>query len=152
MIVKDKRPEAWQLCTKRDEFIWDKPVWVVELSNGSEIWQDDDRPGVWEPSAWVRLGLYVWNSENHITKFQLRFRSNVITIQPSRFYYYTRGLLGSTSFKHPKHFSCVGHIGDDDIFDVIWYKLPELVQERITYRPLSEIKGPEVIRGISYGI
>lgn len=142
--------ESWQLCTKRDEFIWDKPVWVAELSNGIEVWQDDDRPGCWEPSAWIRLGRYLAECEEYIVKFHLRFRSHNIQIQQSDYYYYTKGLLGSTSFKQPKHFSCVGHLGDDDIFDVIWYKLPELLPERITYRPIEEITGPEVIIGVPW--
>jgi hypothetical protein len=46
-------------------------VWFAELSNGEKVFQDDDRPGVNPPSAWVRLVDYCKTNDVYITRFYL---------------------------------------------------------------------------------
>jgi len=139
--------DEFELCTKRDEFIWDKVCWVATLADGTEVWQDDDRQGVSEPSAWIRLKNYVNSSGNKISKLQLRFRSNIITLQPSPAYYFTKGVLKGTSMSRCIHFACVGYLDDENVFNVTWYKIPELLPQRMTFRKLEEIHGQEMIEG-----
>lgn len=139
--------DDFELCTQRDDFIWDKPVWVAELLDGTEVWQDDDRPGVSEPSAWIRLGDYVKATDNHIKQLQVRFRTHQIFIPKTPIYYYTKGILGSTGMIRPIHFYCVGHLDKEDVFEINWFKIPELIATRRTTKPLSEVHGPEIIRG-----
>jgi hypothetical protein len=141
-------PQLFDLCTQRDEFIWDKPVWIAELSNGIEIWQDDGREGLWEHSAWIRLGKYIQSTGLKIKKLTIRFRSHIITIPKGRAYYFTRGLLGKMGSKTQQHFFCVGHLNEDDVFVVLWYKVPELVVTRTVERPKKKIRGQESIEGV----
>jgi hypothetical protein len=63
-----------------DDFVFHKPHWQVNLSNGETIYQDDDRPGVSEPSAWIRLKNYCTANHLHITGFWLRFRSHILSL------------------------------------------------------------------------
>jgi hypothetical protein len=65
-----------------DDFVFHQPHWVAELSNGETIYQDDNRPGVAEPSAWIRLKTYCTANHLHIARFWLQFRSNRVTIEP----------------------------------------------------------------------
>jgi hypothetical protein len=140
-------PKDFELCTQRDEFIWDRPVWIAELEDGTEIWQDDDRPGIGEPSAWIRLGHYVTETNNLIRKLHLRFRSNSIVIPRSTAYYFTRGALGSTGSKKVSHFACVGHLNENNLFEVVWYRVPEIIPFKTVMKSFADINGPEVIHG-----
>jgi len=138
--------DNFQLCTNRDDFIWDRAIWIATLEDGAEIWQDDDRPGVNEPSAWIRLGKYVKASGNRIVKMQLRFRTHIITLPKGKSYYFTKGILGSTASKSCSYFLCAGSQEGQEI-DVRWYKTPELVETRMVTKQVYELHGQELIEG-----
>jgi hypothetical protein len=144
--ITTRTPIDFDLCLKRDEFIWDKPVWVVTLEDDTEIWQDDERPGAREPSAWIRLRKYVNVMGIRIKKFQLRFRSNIITLPAAKLYYYTRGILGSTGSDTCTHYACIGYTNTDKV-DVTWYRVPELSPEKTVTKSIYELNGPEIIEG-----
>ena len=69
-----------QVCTSLDKWMEDTWVhstrWVVELSNGETVWQDDGRPGL-EDSAWVRLKNYCEQNSLKIKNLRLKFRNNM---------------------------------------------------------------------------
>ena len=66
-----------QLCTTFDEFIEDKPIWIVKLSNGETIYQDDYRPYIYPQSAWLRLSNFIKvNPGIKIVELYLKFRSH----------------------------------------------------------------------------
>src|SRR5688500_6949137 len=65
------------LCRSEDDFILEKLRWIVTLSNGEKIYQDDDRPGEAEPKAWLRLREYVHQNSLSITKFEIQFCSHI---------------------------------------------------------------------------
>ena len=54
------------------------PIWVVTLSSGETVYQDDDRPDVEPASAWLRLKTYCEENDLHITSMKIKNRSNVV--------------------------------------------------------------------------
>jgi hypothetical protein len=143
------RAESFQLCTKRDDFIWDKAVWVVTLSDGTEVWQDDGREGAYEPNAWIRLGRYCAETGLTIKTMNLKFRSHVIAIPKSPFFYFTKGIVGSTGSPINLHFANAGYLNDEGKLEVTWYKIPELLPARVVIKTFDELEGLEVIKGMS---
>lgn len=69
-----------QVCTHLDKWMHDTWVfstrWIVELSNGETVWQDDGRPDVEEESAWVRLKNYCELNNLFIVSMRVEFRNN----------------------------------------------------------------------------
>ena len=53
------------------------PMWIVELSNGETVYQDDDRPGIEPPSAWKRLKIYCDAHDLHVVKMNVKNRSHM---------------------------------------------------------------------------
>jgi len=50
------------------------PFWVIELSDGRTIYQDDDRPELEEKSAWIRAKQYLdSNTGVRIERMKFRF-------------------------------------------------------------------------------
>ena len=85
------------LCFCRDEFIHEnKTIWVAELSDGRRVFQDDGRPGLETPSAWVRLGNYIKRCEGdvRIVGLYLWFRSHkvVAALDNAPGYYFANGI------------------------------------------------------------
>ncbi len=80
------------VCRTDDEFVQHKPRWVVVLSNGETIYQDDDRPGMAEPSAWLRLGKYCRDRDLHISELWMQFQTNRFMVGPpdADGYYFVR--------------------------------------------------------------
>jgi len=78
--VQEKHLKNSEVCTQLDKWMDDTWVhstrWVVELSNGETVWQDDGRPGLDEDSAWVRLKNYCENNGYTIKSMRLQFRNN----------------------------------------------------------------------------
>ena len=74
------------LCFKEDSYIIDKddPYWIITLSEGRQVYQDDDRPGEEISSAWLRLREYlIDNPQVDIEEMVVKFRSNRIRIELS---------------------------------------------------------------------
>jgi hypothetical protein len=70
------------LCRIEDEFTIEKPRWVVTLSNGETILQDDDRPGEIKQSAWLRLKEYILAGKLSIVDYKLQFCSHIEQAAP----------------------------------------------------------------------
>lgn len=68
------------VCKEEDDYVRERPRWVAELSNGETIYQDDDRPGVVLPGAWLRLKDYLQENHLSIRQLWLQFRTNRIQI------------------------------------------------------------------------
>ncbi len=60
------------LSNSEDEFITGKTHWLVVLSNGEHIYQDDDRPGISPPQAWIRLKNYVERAKLNVDNIFLK--------------------------------------------------------------------------------
>jgi hypothetical protein len=125
------------LCRSVDEFVFHQPHWEVELSNGEIIYQDDNRPGVAEPSAWVRLKNYCTANHLHITQFWLQFRSNRIVIGPANAdgYYFVKSVFAIWGDNETIHAYVVGVLMDGKIQGAR-FKVPEFtLMEHIDREP-----------------
>lgn len=129
------------VCKQEDDFLEDKSLWFVDLSNRERIWMDDNRPGVQPRSAWLRLRMYLEEIKADIVGFYIKFRSHLESplLHNAQGYFFCHKLLAG--------------LGDDDIiksfligdFDgkgvsIQEWRTPELIQENFEYRPLEEIK------------
>lgn len=63
-----------------DDFIFNKPIWFVILNDGERVYQDDDRPGEFPASAWLRLKEYLKDNNKQIKEIYLKFRSNEVPL------------------------------------------------------------------------
>lgn len=117
-----------QLCTVPDEFIEEKPRWIANLSNGLAVYQDDDREGCAEPSAWRRLKAYVNSEKLSIVGLHIQFRSAILySIIPADceavcFCHKVVQFLGGNNFK----FFVIGYIKHKKIYRKT-YRIPHLV-------------------------
>jgi hypothetical protein len=68
---------------EEDEFTFEKCRWLAHLSNGEIIIQDDGRPGMEPPSAWLRLKEYCKQNNVNIINVSLQFRSNHVSPLPA---------------------------------------------------------------------
>lgn len=140
---------SYGLCTTLDEFIEDKCIWIIELKDGSKIFQDDDRPGIYPniTSAWKRLGRYVKDHpDNKIAKMRLRFGTHVVELPSNQpFYFYSKGLMQSVSQSYGLDFHIVGWRDNSGDILTTWYKAPELEVASASTRPLSECQPEQLI-------
>jgi len=138
---------SYGLCTERDSFVKNKCIWIVELKDGSKVFQDDDRPGYAVASAWKRLGHYVHNNpQNSIAKMRLRFRTHIVDLPSHQsLYFYSKGLIQAFTQTYGLDFHVVGW--KDDTGDILatWYKAPELVVTETSYRTISSCQPEQII-------
>lgn len=116
-----------QLCTKEDDFVFERLRWVVHLSDGNKVFQDDGRPGIKPASAWIRLGNYIRRNGIYITNMKLQFRSNVVGIgEDADGYFFCQSVARTNITPVTAGFYLAGTLRDG-ILQVAKYKVPELV-------------------------
>jgi hypothetical protein len=130
-----------------DDFIIDKCIWVVDLKDGTKVFQDDSRPGHIESSAWKRLGSYVKDfPQNSIAKMRLRFGTHIVELPSNQpFYFYSKGLVQSILQEVGLDFHIVGNRNNSGDVLCSWYIAPELVVERDATRKISECMPGQLI-------
>jgi hypothetical protein len=128
-----------------DDFLDEKTIWVATLEDGTMVFQDDGRPGVSEPNAWVRLGEYVAISKNRIRRIGLRFRSHVIELPKLTAYYFTSGVTSVAGTGVTTLSANLGGMYGDGKIHVTWYRCPEIIPIKEIVKDMSDIKGPELI-------
>lgn len=126
------------ICTVDDEFIRDNMRWVVVLSNGKTVYQDDNRPGLEEPSAWIRLRNYCKSKNVFITEMWLQFRSNRILIEPKNAagYFFVKSAWGVWGDDVTYQAYVMGVVVGNEIRTTTW-KIPELEPVQTDTRPLD---------------
>jgi len=114
------------------------PIWVVTLSNGETIYQDDDRPGVEPSSAWIRLKSYCEENDLHITSMKIKNRSHVVEVDSDcDGYFFCKG-AGGFMFGDMTYLSfSIGTLQDGELKVRRW-SLPEIESSTIEIRDLSE--------------
>jgi len=139
---------SYGLCLSRDEFVQEKCIWVVDLLDGTKVFQDDDRPGLHTPSAWKRLGYYIQDyPDNRIAKMRLRFGSHIVELPGGKqFYFYSKGLVQSMTQTYGLDFHIVGWLDNNGQILCVWYKVPELVVAQTGHRPIEKCQ-PEQLLG-----
>jgi hypothetical protein len=119
-----------QVCTKEDGYIYElfefTTRWVVTLSNGERVFQDDNRPGIEQPSAWIRLGQYVQANKLSITDMKIQFRSTIIPVNdgPVDGFFFSKSVLGSPGMDKTLDFYIAGTL-KNGILTTKSYQIPE---------------------------
>lgn len=132
--------------TKRmDDYILDKDctIWVCELSNGENIYQDDERPGLEIESAWIRLAEYLTLNKLDIVSMKLKFRSHEEHVgKDVDGFFFRKSVLGGLGLNRREcpvnqHFFLAGVLKDGLIQVTKWHT-PELtVAENEVRDPLD---------------
>jgi len=145
------------ICTNIDNWLRNymeqTVIWIVQLDDGTTVYQDDDRPGMEdEPPAWLRLKEHVKENDLKIIALKLRFRDNVKHVENNADgYYFARGVRGNAG-GYNKYFYSIGvakknNVGEYKLFVDKWMT-PELIKfndGETEERGLSEIKGDALI-------
>jgi hypothetical protein len=126
-----------------DDFVKGKVRWVVELRSGKIIYQDDERPGELEPSAWRRLAAYLKTESEEISVGWLQFRSHRVQVffPGASAYYMAKLAQKSWEDADTTHGFVTGEIRNG-VLRVISWKGPELTilrpEEERSIDPNSE--------------
>ena len=141
---------SYGLCLTRDDFVVDKCIWVVDLKDGTKIFQDDDRPGLHVPSSWRRLGYYAEDHpDNPIVRMRLRFGTHIVALPGDQpFYFYSRGIIQAMTQTHGLDFHIVGGPNDTGDITCVWYKAPELIATQQAARLISDCQPEQLIGSV----
>jgi hypothetical protein len=124
-------------------------LWRVELTDGSVIVQDDGRPGMEPPSAWMRLQSHLNETGLGIRKMWVQFRTNHVHCLPAdaEGYFFCKSALGMLSGEESFSFYLLGHLQDEKVVVQHW-KVPELILLDVEFR--DPTLGPCLIRNPNY--
>lgn len=120
------------LCFEPDDFINDKyeseTRWIITLSDGRKVYQDDERPGLSEPSTWKRLKTFLQeNPELSVIGMTVGFRDNIINVGDNADgYYFCKAALGDLFSGANMGFYVCGTLKDGELH-VKRRKIPELI-------------------------
>ena len=114
------------------------PMWIVELSNGETVYQDDDRPGIEPPSAWKRLKIYCDAHDVHVVKMNVKNRSHMENVGEGDDGYFFCKSAGAFLFGDETiHSFVVGKLKDGKLFTRKW-RMPEVIPEGVEKRNIVE--------------
>lgn len=134
------------LCFSYDYFLEEECIWVAKLSDGTTVYQDDNRPGIEPVSAWIRLGEYLKeNSDKWIKEIQLKFGTHEISVAGEKdLYFYSHGLLASVTKSCGYHI--IGWNTNDKEIIRVHYKKPELIITNHDKISIKSCKQGQIIR------
>ena len=110
------------------------PLWIATLSNGETIYQDDGRPNVEPPSAWVRLKKYCEVNNLHITNIKVRNKSHIEDVGSGYDGYFFCKSVGALMFGDMTQHSFVLGVLEGEKLSVRKWRLPELIPEEVEER------------------
>ena len=114
------------------------PIWIVKLSNGETVYQDDGRPDVEPESAWLRLKQYCEDNNLHITNMKLKNRSNQVDLGSDHDGYFFCKVAGSFMFSGgTNHSFKIGYLNDGRLRVRKWI-LPAILPEAFEDRDLKD--------------
>jgi hypothetical protein len=115
------------VTTQEDDFTFEKARWLAHLSNGEIVIQDDGRPNVDPPQAWLRLSDYCRQNNLNIVKLTLQFRSHIEDPLPENAEgYFFVNKIATVQGGPQINFFMVGHLEGEQVHIQQW-KLPELI-------------------------
>jgi len=136
------------ISTQEDSWLRDhfehQTRWIVELSNGISVIQDDFRPGVEPVSAWERLGLYCVETSLYIVKMRLQFRSHTVPINLGHDpdgVFFCKSIVGSLGTKNV-HAYLTGRL-HGQILEVEKWRVPELISSQFLDDKKSQFRDPK---------
>ena len=123
--------QDYGLCTEDCDYLEDKSIWVVNLSNSLTVFQDDDRSGK-EPVAWKRLWDYCNSELVDIVAMYLQFRSNRKMMPEGdniQGYYFAYGAHKEFD-EHITRMHYVSGYVEEGRLNTEWYRTPELLSTK----------------------
>lgn len=116
------------VCKQEDEFTFEKPRWVAHLSNGENILQDDERPGIEPKQSWLRLKDYCRQNMVDVVNLTLQFRSHTEIPLPANAdaYFFCNRVVTMLNSDIVIGFHLIGYL-KDKILRVQHWKVPEYV-------------------------
>lgn len=118
------------LCTEPDDFIAEKVHWIAVLSDGTSVYQDDNRPGEEPAAAWLRLSKYIRDGGPPIESLHIKFWDHIEEAAPAgaASYYFINGLEGFVGGDRTYHYYIIGFINDgDEKMNVVRWLVPEII-------------------------
>lgn len=118
------------VCKELDEYIFDKDetIWIVKLSNGEKIYQDDGRYGT-NDKAWLRLKKYCYLNELNIENVSINFRSHTEFLfeNDGDGVFFRRGILAQIGYVQGMYI--FGLVKNNLIYVQHWWVPPVIKQE-----------------------
>ena len=134
----------YSLSTSEDDFTREKklrePRWVATLTDGTEVFQDDDRPGENPGQAWQRLKL--WMSSQGWVKLKslrLEWRGDKIASLPDGApgYFFRKSILSEVGGGASQGFYILGHVENGRLKTQRW-AVPQMMKLDESWRSLEE--------------
>lgn len=114
------------LCFEEDEFTLGKPIWIAVLSNGEDVYQDDNRSGSYPGPAWLRLKTYVDENKLSIERLLFKFRSHRVEVSNhEEGNTFSKGIIAQWGARRTVHFYVNG-ILKEGMIRLKWWIVPEL--------------------------
>jgi hypothetical protein len=141
------------LCFSEDDFVRDKQdkgeaVFLVVLSDGSVVYQDDGRPNNEPHQTWFRLKSYLETTGKRICNLGIKFRSRVVWPLPSNQlgYFFSKAIMAIWDSKESLSMYLIGHLTTSGIRVQRW-KVPELfLVDEVLRNQNQEETGSSLIR------
>jgi hypothetical protein len=97
LVTRDNWPANF------NDYVETNAVWVVKLSDGTEVFQDDDFHG--KESAWIRLSEYCKEKSLDIVSMDVRFRKIVCKLPDNADgYFFCKSVAGTLETKNVHHY------------------------------------------------
>lgn len=127
------------VCTQEDDFIRDSLRWVVLLSNGETVFEDDNRPGASPPSAWKRLRLYCQKNHLNICRMFFQFRSNIVDVgtEGAHGYFFAKSAMAVWGEEETYHGYVGGTLREDGKIEYTHWLTPALIPLETGVRELT---------------
>jgi hypothetical protein len=131
------------VCKTEDDFLEDKSLWFVDLTNGERIWMDDGRPGIHPRSAWLRLATYLKETNTSIVRMCIKFRSHLESPLPENApgYFFSHKVLAFWGEDVTIPSFLIGFFDGETIHVQEW-QVPELMQINLESRKPHELREP----------
>lgn len=130
------------ICTKWDDWLREyyesKTMWTCELTDGTIVYQDDDRPGTQPESAWLRLKSYCENNGLGIEFMRIQFRSHIKDVgRGADAFFFCKSVLGGMMMVNNVHFYIVGTIENGHLVTNKW-QVPSLLLHETEERCIED--------------
>lgn len=150
------------ICTDYDQWLkdQDRTIWIVELKHeigqgDCTVYQDDGRPGIDEPNAWIRLrNCLKQDDEFCIERLAVQFRDHreylpidkhpYCGVNRTGGVYFAKGVVADMFNPHPSNYYVLGVVEEDRVHKY-WYRIPEVILYDQTWDPIPSPDDPRLI-------
>lgn len=117
-------------------------VWCVTLSDGTNVIEDDGRPGVYPVSSWERLKTYCQRNDLFIKSMKIKFRTNERHVNVGGDgVFFCKSILAGISAKNT--FSYLTGTLREGILKVVKWRVPDLSPMEFLDGSMVSYRDPE---------